>query len=136
MTQQLDRSMWGHLSGLDTAEPEPSSGGVERQCDGSQVFQFGGPDAKTKGLCAKVEEVVDEELPLRPVLKGIKRVIWAVVTPDSRTDNRTILILGLPWLYDVGAKIDVRKSELILGVEEEGDVTSIISGPLMAMSGR
>ncbi|KAG6261328.1 hypothetical protein E4U48_007832, partial [Claviceps purpurea] len=48
----------------------------------------------------------------------------------------TILILGLPWLYDVGAKIDIRKSELKLGVKEEGDVTTTISGPLMAISGR
>ncbi|KAG6269005.1 hypothetical protein E4U48_004468 [Claviceps purpurea] len=53
---------------------------------------------------------------------------WAVVTPDFHHKNRTVLILDLPWLHDVGAKFDIRNSELTLDIEERGDEVSTIRG--------
>ncbi|KAG6108480.1 hypothetical protein E4U14_003604 [Claviceps sp. LM454 group G7] len=47
-----------------------------------------------------------------------------------------MLILGLPWLYDVGAIIDIQKSELTLGLEERGDSRVTIKGLPVAMSDR
>ncbi|KAG6205049.1 hypothetical protein E4U35_002894 [Claviceps purpurea] len=61
---------------------------------------------------------------------------WAVVTPDFHHKNRTILILGLPWLHDVGAKFDIRNSELTLDIEERGDEVSTIRGPKATSSDR
>ncbi|KAG6248087.1 hypothetical protein E4U49_000228, partial [Claviceps purpurea] len=49
------------------------------------------------------------------VCEGVKRTIWAVVTPDSQPKHRTVLILGLPWLHDVGARFDIR-GRLRLGI--------------------
>ncbi|KAG5991501.1 hypothetical protein E4U52_003577 [Claviceps spartinae] len=52
---------------------------------------------------------------MKLVCKGVKRVIWAVITPDLHASkSRNVLILGLPWLFDVGAIIDIQKSELTL----------------------
>ncbi|KAG6088019.1 hypothetical protein E4U15_006935 [Claviceps sp. LM218 group G6] len=50
--------------------------------------------------------------------------------------SRNMLILGLPWLYDVGAIIDIQKSELTLGLEERGDSRVTIKGLPVAMSDR
>ncbi|KAG6290772.1 hypothetical protein E4U09_004278 [Claviceps aff. purpurea] len=44
--------------------------------------------------------------------QGVVRSIWAVVTPDEQPRTRTVLKLGLPWLYDVGAKFDIAGSKL------------------------
>ncbi|KAG6097306.1 hypothetical protein E4U30_000788 [Claviceps sp. LM220 group G6] len=59
------------------------------------------------------------------------------ITPDLHAPkSRNMLILGLPWLYDVGAIIDIQKSELTLGLEERGDSRVTIKGPPVAMSDR
>ncbi|KAG6312069.1 hypothetical protein E4U22_002071 [Claviceps purpurea] len=72
---------------------------------------------------------------MKLVCEGVKRVIWAVITPDLHASkSRNVLILGLPWLFDVGAIINIKKSELTLGLAEKGDTRVTIKGPPVALS--
>ncbi|KAG6155834.1 hypothetical protein E4U37_000821 [Claviceps purpurea] len=68
--------------------------------------------------------------------QGVVRSVWAVVTPDEQPQTRTVLKLGLPWLYDVGAKFDIVGSKLTIGMQEEGDTVTTIQGPMVALSPR
>ncbi|KAG6319243.1 hypothetical protein E4U22_004758 [Claviceps purpurea] len=57
---------------------------------------------------------------MKLVCEGVKRVIWAVITPDLHASkSRNVLIFGLPWLFVVGANaiINIKKSELTLGID-------------------
>ncbi|KAG6024041.1 hypothetical protein E4U19_003988 [Claviceps sp. Clav32 group G5] len=70
-------------------------------------------------------------------LEGVKRMMWAVVTPDSQPNNRTVLFsVFRPWLHDVGAKFSIRNSELTLYIQERGDEVSTIRGPKVTLSDR
>ncbi|KAG6223827.1 hypothetical protein E4U26_004233 [Claviceps purpurea] len=73
---------------------------------------------------------------IQVVCEGVKRMVWAVVTPDLQPDNRTVLILGLHWLHDVCAKFDIRRSELTLGDADRGDVVETVRGPQVTLSDR
>ncbi|KAG6147155.1 hypothetical protein E4U28_007547 [Claviceps purpurea] len=68
--------------------------------------------------------------------QGVVRSVWAVVTPDEQPQTRTVLKLGLPWLYDVGAKFDIVGSKLTIGMQEKGDMVTTIQGPKVALSPR
>lgn len=46
------------------------------------------------------------------------------------------LILGLLWLYDMGATIDIQKGQLEIGVRSQGEQRQTIQGLAMAMSQR
>ncbi|KAG6106449.1 hypothetical protein E4U13_007449, partial [Claviceps humidiphila] len=50
--------------------------------------------------------------------------------------DRTILVLGLPWLHDVCAKFDIRRSELTLGDKSRGDSVETVRGPQVTLSDR
>ncbi|KAG6256299.1 hypothetical protein E4U24_005754 [Claviceps purpurea] len=80
--------------------------------------------------------MVSHFVSMQLICEGVKRMMWAVVTPDSHSKNRTVIILGLPWLQDVGARFDIRDSELTIGIEERGDEVSTIRGPKVTLSDR
>ncbi|KAG6055614.1 hypothetical protein E4U17_002844 [Claviceps sp. LM77 group G4] len=54
--------------------------------------------------------MVSHFVSMQLICEGVKRMVWAVVTPESQPKNQTVLILGLPWLHDVGAQFDIRAS--------------------------
>ncbi|KAG6167925.1 hypothetical protein E4U11_006335 [Claviceps purpurea] len=80
--------------------------------------------------------MVSHFVSMQLICEGVKRMMWAVVTPDSHSKNRTVIILGLPWLHDVGARFDIRDSELTIGIEERGDEVFTIRGPKVTLSDR
>ncbi|KAG6157646.1 hypothetical protein E4U37_007070 [Claviceps purpurea] len=111
------------------AEPEPSSGAVERQRDGtqdfqfgesnaddSQVFQFGGTDAKIAGLCATVEEIVVEvshaDIELSPTQHDFHE--------DADCTRRVAAIEDVAVVDDVTAgDLSLRPIRSLEGVDED-----------------
>ncbi|KAG6036917.1 hypothetical protein E4U19_002935 [Claviceps sp. Clav32 group G5] len=65
-----------HLSGFVVAELESKAiaGSIERPCDDFQLVEYRELNEGKAGFRATVGEVVDEEVPLRPILKSIEKV--------------------------------------------------------------
>lgn len=64
------------------------------------------------------------------VCEGLTREQWAVVRPEGQgVIDDTTLILGLPWLYDVGAVIDIRNGTLEIGDRSQGEERQTVKGP-------
>ena len=59
-------------------------------------------------------------------VEGIKRRIWAFVNPKY---SSTHLLLGLPWLNSVEAKIDVKAQEIRIGSKAMMEDVKCISSP-------
>ncbi|KAI1004035.1 hypothetical protein K3495_g4174 [Podosphaera aphanis] len=53
-------------------------------------------------------------------VEGIWRAVQVFVRPPTSND-RTSLILGLPWLCDVNADIKIRKFQLRIGNRKKGE---------------
>ncbi|OBR02927.1 hypothetical protein CH63R_09248 [Colletotrichum higginsianum IMI 349063] len=64
---------------------------------------------------------------------GIKREIWACIRPGD-SDQSVLLLLGMPWLYDVRALIDPWGAKLVIGDTSIGEQLVEIEGPLMQLS--
>ena len=57
-------------------------------------------------------------------VSGIQREMWAFVTPK---DNPNVsLLLGLPWLRSVDAKLFIQKKEIHIGDSKKGEAVSQI----------
>ncbi|KAG5930942.1 hypothetical protein E4U60_006655, partial [Claviceps pazoutovae] len=73
-----------------------------------------------KGLCMRTADgrqvKVTEFTVLEVNCQGIVRSIGAVVTPDEQPRTQAVLILGLPWLYDVDAKFYIAGSKVTIGM--------------------
>lgn len=68
---------------------------------------------------------------------GIRRTVWAIVKPGSSADDSrdsATVLLGLPWLFDVYAQIDVRGQTLRIGDETRGEERQTIRGPELAFA--
>lgn len=60
------------------------------------------------------------------------RKIWRKIeclVLDNMPRKRDRLLLGLPWLYDVDAKLDIRKSLMTIGDVAKGESEECIRGP-------
>lgn len=67
---------------------------------------------------------------LHVTCEGLTREQWAVVRPDGKDlVDDTTPILGLPWLYDVGAVINIRDGTLEIGDKSQGERRKTIRGP-------
>ncbi|KAI1433489.1 hypothetical protein GGR50DRAFT_696016 [Xylaria sp. CBS 124048] len=84
------------------------------------------------GDSARVTEFVVMDLGVLSIWRGV----WAIVRPKSLTGAHEgiNLLLGLPWLWDVAAFIDIRSSSLWIGDRDEGEARVQIRGPLMVRS--
>ncbi|KAI1346713.1 hypothetical protein F5Y01DRAFT_264820 [Xylaria sp. FL0043] len=69
------------------------------------------------------------------VVEGIARPIWAIVQPDGGKLT-TLMILGLPWLWDVMATFDIRNSVLTIGDPAVKETPTQIRGPTLAFGGK
>ncbi|KAI0815398.1 hypothetical protein GGR55DRAFT_628728 [Xylaria sp. FL0064] len=65
----------------------------------------------------------------------ISRPIWAIVQPDGGKLTN-LMILGLPWLWDVMAVIDVRNNVLTIGDHAVKEVPVRICGPSLSFAGK
>ncbi|PHH88474.1 hypothetical protein CDD83_7472 [Cordyceps sp. RAO-2017] len=68
--------------------------------------------------------------------QGIQREVWAIVKPDGATGTDGTLLLGLPWLYSVGAIFDILQQTLRIGVKSLGEKRVSIQGPVLAFTRR
>lgn len=68
-------------------------------------------------------------------VRGIWRSVWAIVRPKSQPGD-CLLLLGIPWLWDVLAKFDIRASTLTIGDVHDGETQTTLVGPLLAPVGR
>ncbi|KAK1988976.1 hypothetical protein LZ30DRAFT_683505 [Colletotrichum cereale] len=64
------------------------------------------------------------------ITHGIKREIWACVRPGD-SDRGVLLLLGMPWLFDVKAMIDPWGAKMLIGDTAIGEEVVQIDGPLM-----
>lgn len=64
-------------------------------------------------------------------VNGIWRQIYAFIRPTASTDRH--LLLGLPWLHDVNAVIDIRSSTISIGDFARGEAHTVIQGPAYAL---
>ena len=58
-------------------------------------------------------------------VSGIQREMWAFVTPKENPN--VSLLLGLPWLRSVDAKLFIQKKEIHIGDTKKGEAVSQIS---------
>ncbi|RYC57101.1 hypothetical protein CHU98_g9103 [Xylaria longipes] len=78
--------------------------------------------------------VVTEFVVFNITVMSITRSIWAMVQPPGGNDN-TLVLLGLPWLWDVMASFDIRSSSLTIGDPGEGEEPVTLKGPVMSLGG-
>ncbi|KAI0965716.1 hypothetical protein F4678DRAFT_316316 [Xylaria arbuscula] len=62
---------------------------------------------------------------------SISRPVWAIVQPSGGRIS-TLLILGLPWLWDVMATFDIRKSTMTIGDPAVKEDPVQIRGPALS----
>ncbi|KAG5919874.1 hypothetical protein E4U61_000488 [Claviceps capensis] len=84
-------------------------GSRDQHCVSRVCYEAQDPDVK-----------VTEFAVLEVNCRGIVRSIGAVVTLDEQPRTRAVLILCLPWHYDVDAKFDIAGSKLTIGMQEKG----------------
>ncbi|KAI1431816.1 hypothetical protein GGR50DRAFT_699536 [Xylaria sp. CBS 124048] len=77
---------------------------------------------------------VDEFVVFVATVERISRPVWALVQPEGGKLT-TLVILGLPWLWDVKATFDIRNTLLTIGDSAAGDVPIQIQGPLLSFTG-
>lgn len=65
-------------------------------------------------------------------VESIKRTMWALIQPPGGRDT-TLLLFGLPWLYDVYAQFNIRENYMVIGSKEVDKFQTIIQGPVMTM---
>ncbi|KAI1434559.1 hypothetical protein GGR50DRAFT_704157 [Xylaria sp. CBS 124048] len=84
------------------------------------------------GDSARVTEFVVLDLGVLSIWRGV----WAIVRPKSLTGAHEgiNILLGLPWLWDVAAFLDIRSTSLWIGDRDEGEPRVQIRGPLMVRS--
>ena len=83
------------------------------------------------GVMHQLEQFVSFELGV----KGIWRKVFAFVRPSAGPrDTELGLLLGLPWLHAVDAKIGICESVLTIGGNLEGEKPVTLRGPLFAPS--
>ncbi|KAI2641254.1 hypothetical protein GGS21DRAFT_487593 [Xylaria nigripes] len=68
-------------------------------------------------------------------VESISRSVWAIVQPDGGKIS-TLLILGLPWLWDVMATFDIRDSVLTIGDTTAREPRVQIHGPTLSFTGK
>ncbi|XDG01515.1 hypothetical protein ABKA04_001130 [Annulohypoxylon sp. FPYF3050] len=66
------------------------------------------------------------------VVEGISRSVWAVVQPPGGGDD-IVLLLGLPWLWDVMASFDIRGNSLTIGDTTAGETPVVLQGPALKL---
>jgi hypothetical protein len=68
-------------------------------------------------------------------VNGIWRRVYAFIRPETRSNQGELsLLLGLPWLDDVDAKIHIRRSAIEIGDQSIGEKPVTIQGPLFVPS--
>src|SRR5271168_1677085 len=65
---------------------------------------------------------------------GIWRVVHAVIRPTDHDKGDLSLLLGLPWLYDVDAKIGIKESIVVIGDQKKDEKSVELRGPLFVPS--
>jgi hypothetical protein len=66
---------------------------------------------------------------------GIWRRVYAFIRPETETNHRELaLLLGLPWLQDVDAKIHIRRSSIEIGDPAIGEKPVTVQGLLFIQS--
>jgi len=68
------------------------------------------------------------------VVLGVRRIVWVFIRPDEHKIGDLHLLLGLPWLDDVDAVIQVRHSRITIGDPVKGERRVEIQGPLFVPS--
>ncbi|KAI0995222.1 hypothetical protein K3495_g12960, partial [Podosphaera aphanis] len=66
--------------------------------------------------------------------QGVWRRIWCFIRPGTHDGGDLHLLLGLPWLNDVDAKIFIRSSYIEIGDTAAGDNLTKIQGPIFVPS--
>ncbi|KAI0992116.1 hypothetical protein K3495_g16070, partial [Podosphaera aphanis] len=66
--------------------------------------------------------------------QGVWRKVWCFIRPGTHDDGDFHLLLGLPWLNDVDAKIFIRSSYIEIGDSSIGEKTTKIKGPVFIPS--
>ncbi|KAH7374412.1 hypothetical protein B0T11DRAFT_64 [Plectosphaerella cucumerina] len=73
---------------------------------------------------------------LSVTVEDIIREVWAVVRPEGVLEGGVKLLLGLPWLWQVDAKIGIREAQLMIGDQSRNEELRIVRGPRLAPSDR
>ncbi|KAI0995731.1 hypothetical protein K3495_g12450 [Podosphaera aphanis] len=66
--------------------------------------------------------------------QGVWRRIWCFIRPGTHDGGDLHLLLGLPWLNDVDAKIFIRSSYIEIGDTAAGENLTKIQGPIFIPS--
>ncbi|KAI1122678.1 hypothetical protein F5Y10DRAFT_70389 [Nemania abortiva] len=74
---------------------------------------------------------IDEFVVFVATVGTISRPVWAIIQPSGGKLN-TLMILGLPWLWDVMATFDIRHSLLTIGDSHVGEAREQIQGPTLS----
>lgn len=92
-----------------------------------------------KGLSMRTADQKDTLLHhwvwLSIIVEGVQRDIRCFVSPRVISKNESgqieqlSLILGLPWLYSVDARISIRQSEIMIGDKDIGENVRAVQGP-------
>jgi hypothetical protein len=68
-------------------------------------------------------------------VNGIWRRVYAFIRPELKNNQGELsLLLGLPWLDDVDAKIHIRQSAIEIGDQSRGEKTVTLQGPIFVPS--
>ncbi|TGJ79930.1 hypothetical protein E0Z10_g8845 [Xylaria hypoxylon] len=68
---------------------------------------------------------------------SIWRSVWAIIRPVTlkiEDESEVSIILGLPWLWEVAAFIDIRAGTLWIGEKSRGEPRVKVKGPVMGLS--
>jgi hypothetical protein len=71
---------------------------------------------------------ISEWVYLRVDVGGISRQVWALVCEPTAGNSSIGLLLGVPYLADVNAQIDVRSQRIVIGDGAKGEKTESIEG--------
>ncbi|PGG95345.1 hypothetical protein GX51_08274 [Blastomyces parvus] len=78
----------------------------------------------------KVETILHHWVELDVAVEGVWRKADCFVAPTLKKSVIEIdLLLGIPWLYDVNARLDIRRGALVIGDTDKGEARTIVQGP-------
>ncbi|OJD23606.1 hypothetical protein ACJ73_05042 [Blastomyces percursus] len=79
----------------------------------------------------KVESLLHFWAEIDIAVEGIWRKVPCFVSssPKRTAIASNDLLLGIPWLFDVNARMDIRRGALIIGDPEKGESRVIVQGP-------
>ncbi|OJD09665.1 hypothetical protein ACJ73_10158 [Blastomyces percursus] len=79
----------------------------------------------------KVESLLHFWAEIEIAVQGIWRKVPFFVSTSSKktTVSSNDLLLGIPWLFDVNARLDIRKGVMVIGDVDRGEERVIVQGP-------